>query len=57
MKGTYRTISGSLFTLNRGRKYTKLFYKMFHYVWTNKTIDDILGSYENQVKHFKENLK
>lgn len=45
--------------LVRGRKYTKLLNKQggLIYMWLNENIDNILGSFDAQIKHFNENLK
>lgn len=57
MRKTLRANDGrTLFTLVRGKKYTRLYCGFINYTWTNETIDDILGDYDKQIEHFKENL-
>ena len=45
--------------LTRGRRYTKLLNKQGSviYMWSNESIDNILGSFNSQIKHFNNNLK
>ena len=45
--------------LTRGRKYTKLLNKQgsIIYMRSNENIDNILGSFDAQIKHFNNNLK
>jgi hypothetical protein len=45
--------------LVRGRKYTKLLNKQGSviYMWSNENIDNILGSFDAQIKYFNNNLK
>lgn len=50
------------YLLNRGRKYTKLFKIHSNNMilisqWFNDDIDSLLGSWNNQIKHFENNLK
>lgn len=54
---TYMTNQNHVFTLKRGRKYATLYYGLMKWTWTNNTIDGILGNYDKQVEHFKNNLK
>lgn len=57
MRRTLKANDGrTTFTLIRGRKYTRLYCGFIHYVWTNENIDNILGDYDKQIEHFKENL-
>ena len=59
MKQTFKTTSNRELVLNRGRKYTRLTNSngSVLYSWSNETIDNILGSFENQIKYFEQNLK
>ena len=59
MRQTFKTVSNREFVLNRGRKYTRLTNSngSVLYSWSNENIDSILGSFEDQIKHFAENLK
>ena len=50
------------YLLSRGRKYTKLFSIYRNNMnlvsqWYNEDIDKILGSWNEQVEHFENNLK
>lgn len=59
MKQTFKTGSNRELILNRGRKYTRLTNSngSVLYSWSNEAIDNILGSFENQIKHFEQELK
>ena len=59
MKQTFKTTSNRELILNRGRKYTRLTNSSgsLLYSWSNEDIDNILGSFENQIKHFEKELK
>lgn len=59
MKQIFKTTSNRELTLNRGRKYTRLTNSngSVLYSWLNENIDNILGSFENQIKHFEQELK
>ena len=59
MRQTFKTTSNRELVLNRGRKYTRLTNSngSILYSWSNENIDSILGSFEDQIKHFEENLK
>lgn len=59
MKQTFKTTSNRELVLSRVRKYTRLTKSngSMLYSWLNKDIDSILGSFENQIKHFEKELK
>ena len=59
MRQTFKTTSNRELILNRGRKYTRLTNSngSVLYSWLNENIDSILGSFEDQIKHFEKELK
>lgn len=59
MRQTFKTTSNRELVLSRGRKYTRLTKSngSVLYSWSNEDIDNILGSFENQTKHFEKELK
>lgn len=59
MRQTFKTTSNRELVLSRGRKYTRLTKSngSVLYSWSNEDIDKILGSFENQIKHFEQKLK
>lgn len=59
MRQTFKTTSNRELVLSRGRKYTRLTNSngSVLYSWSNEYIDNILGSFENQIKHFEQKLK
>lgn len=59
MRQTFKTTSNRELVLSRGRKYTRLTKSngSVLYSWSNEDIDNILGSFENQIKHFEQKLK
>lgn len=59
MKQTFKTTSNRELVLSRGRKYTRLTKSndSVLYSWLNENIDNILGSFEDQIKHFEKELK
>lgn len=59
MRQTFKTTSNREIVLNREIKYTRLTNSngSVLYSWPNEAIDNILGSFENQIKHFEKELK
>ena len=59
MKQIFKTTSNRELVLKRGIKYTRLINSngSVLYSWLNKDIDSILGSFEDQIKHFEKKLK
>ena len=59
MRQTFKTVSNREFVLSRGRKYTRLTKSNGSVlcIWSNENIDNILGSFEDQIKHFEKHLK
>ena len=59
MRQTFKTTSNREFVLSRGRKYTRLINSngSVLYSWSNEALDNMLGSFENQIKHFEQKLK
>lgn len=58
MRQTFKTTSNRELVLTRGRKYTRLINSGGWVLcsWLNEDIDNILGSFEDQIKHFEQKL-